>query len=251
MKKISKVLLGIIAIAMIITIVYYLYSSFIDNPLVENNVLQSSNRNQKTSDIETSEQTVDENLPMSLKNIGILPYSGNTKNIGETFELINDVDGLKMQCCVNNVIFTKEAIDTDAGYYVDDNEKIQFDASCNILNEFTYVCVNVTLKNETDQENAMYMNRFSVIAIDPQTEDSADIYFAGELRGYKTRNDLLEYNKSYARKEILPNEEFTVNLVFIQRESDLENHTLYIKYYATGATNREYDKESYYVRLKE
>ena len=97
----------------------------------------------------------------------------------------------------------------------------------------------------------MYMNRFSVIAIDPQTEDSADIYFAGELRGYKTRNDLLEYNKSYARKEILPNEEFTVNLVFIQRESDLENHTLYIKYYATGATNREYDKESYYVRLKE
>ena len=250
MKKIGKVLFGIIVIGMLITIAYYLFSNVIDNPFVKNNALQTDNKNQDVSD---AKKVSEEQLPVSANGAGILPYDKNTRGIKESFALLNGVDDSKLQCCVNDVSITKDAIDTDAAYYaeIDNNNPVQFNADYNILNDFVYVSVNVTIVNEGDTKEEIYINNFRMVAIDPETEDSGEIYYNGELRGYKTRSDELDYNKSYAKKELLPAEEFTSNLVFIQRESDVNNYIPYVKYSGSGVTNPEYDKECIYVRLKE
>lgn len=240
MKKVSKIIFMIIAVIMLVTILYFGFSRFIKTPFVEDNVWNSQKGEQE------------EEIPVSRNHAGVLPYSENTREMKETFSLINKLGtefDIDLECCVNDVTVTKDAIDTDAGYYADDGS-IQFDENYNILNDFMYIAVNVTIKNTTEQEMSPYLNSFRLIAINPGIEDSTEITYGGELKGYKTRKDLFVYDKSYARKTILPGEEFSCNLVFFVREKEFADYDFYIKHSTAGSVTPEYDKESIYVRIK-
>ena len=250
MNKISKVLFAIAAICMLFTVAYYVFNHVIDTPFTGDSVLQGKSETQNESETQSGSDT---QLPVSANGIGILPYSKNLKEPGQYFELLEGDQNSGLQCSVNKVVFTKNSIDTDAVYAAKDDRSnpIQFDGNGNILNDFMYVSVNVTLENTSNKEVEIYMNRFQCVVIDPKTKDSADIYYNGELRGYKTQKEKREYNKSYARKVILPGEKFISDLVYIERESEIKDRSVYVKYFCSGVTNPEYDKGSVYVRLKE
>lgn len=250
MKKISKIIFGSVVIIMTVVVLYFLCDKFIGNPFRKDNAWsaknQNENSNQTPSDSASGKKKTEENFPISKEApFCILPYKQNIKNIGEEIALTSRRG---ITWCVNDAIFSKKAIDTDAGYY-EDTERVEFDEEYNILNEFTYVSVPVTLKNATAQEE-IYINSFKLIAIDPQTKDIAQLWGDGELEGYKTKNDLFAYDKSYAKKIFSSNEVFSCNLVFFVKEQELENYDFYIRYSETGDIDPEYKATSMYVRLK-
>lgn len=233
------------------TILWYLFTRVIKNPLLEENVL-TAGRTENTKKAEKAEESLsDQQIPRSAFDGFILPYKENIEKIGQPFSLQvgngneNEYVEYTMQCCINAVEFTKQGIDTDAIYSLENmgDDCPQMDEDYNILDEHSYIVINMTMRNTEAETVWFYTNSFWYDSIDPKTNDRFPMN--GELRGYKTRKDLPEYNKSYARVDLVPGEEFTCNLVYIASDENIYEKVPYLR------CNLSIDEDTRFVRLEE
>lgn len=246
-KRFGRIILIVIGAAMVGTILFFMCSRFIDNPFKEKNVLTGQLEKGQANEDNVSDTDAEEQMPYS-QFAGVLPYPGNTVEIGKPFS----VKGDSVEVCVNDAAFTKDGGDSDAVYSAlqDTNYPYEFDENYNILNDFTYVVVNVTVKNTGQTENKFYLNTFKYVGIDPETEDAVESFYSGQMRGYKARNDARGYDKAYAQTALPAGGEMTCNLVFIQKDEDIEGKIPYMKFSPSGSLDIGTDKFSRYVRLK-
>ena len=258
-KKAVRVLIGIIGTGMLITVCFFLLTQFVSHPFLKENAFTAKKDGTGTDEEETEwEQKKEryEQLPISFIDQHVLPYEENTKEIGQSFSLqvgneVETAEGNKLvdyflQCTINSAAFAKENVDTDAVYYRPGRDRVHFDAKYNILNEYSYVVVNVTLENTNDHSVEFYANSFYYELINPETGDRFphdERHGSGELQGYKTRQDTWAYDKSYARVELAPGESYTCNLVYIEPDGDIEKGISYLKCWTSV------DEESRFVRL--
>lgn len=224
MKKAHIVLIIILSL-MACVIAYSVFVRKIDTPLKKQNVLMAKKEDKPKPSLPKDYKDMKEHID---KDGYALPYQKNTVKIGQEFKQNG------MSFIVNNVQVTKKAVDTDADYYVDAKEPIQFDAEGNITNDYTYIVVNLSLKNEQATDNEFYLNMFRYAAMSKQTNKRIQPYYTGSIRGYKTRTDSFKVDKSYFRKIFKPEEQYTCNLVFIEKDTEYSDCVPYLELNSTG-----------------
>lgn len=225
MKK-GRIALIVILCLMTVIVIYSIFIRKFDSPIKKQNILTSKHANKPTPSLPKNFDDIKEHVD---KNGDALPFEKNTVKIGRKFSQNG------MSFIVNSVQVTKKALDTDANYYVDENEPVKFDANGNITNDYTYIVVNLTIKNEKTADNEFYLNMFHYIPISKQKNERIDdCYYGGTLRGYKTKADSYRIDKSYFRKVYKPGEQYTCNLVFIQKDTDYSDYDPYLELNATG-----------------
>lgn len=249
---------------MVLTILLFVIRSFSDGFLLEENAytgIIGEGKNQQEKEKVDSEEISDKGQPVvSERWRMILPYDGNVEDLGKTFTLEKIADtehggrGFLLECCVNQAQFTKAAPNTDAMYYVsrDADSPIVFDEEYNIENDYTYVVVNVTVKNLSENLQDFNMTSFVLFVIDPVKGDVYDCEYsmARELRGYKNRDDAWKYDKDYGKIKMNPGEEFTWNLVYIEKDSDIDRRDIYIKFWPHKETMAG-DVNSRYIKIND
>lgn len=243
-RRTGKAILLILAAVMLAVTVFYAAGRHVRNPFVKTGIESLTEEGQETA--ETQELP----LPVSKTWDQVLPYEKNIEKIGRPFAIKAEYEDAPyldthMEFCVNEVRITKESVDSDALYYAMDRYPIQVDEEKNILNDYNYVVVNITMRNLMEKETEFYVNSFKYFSYDPQVEDLADM---GELQGYKTLADTFEYDKSYAGVLIPGGGEFTCNLVYLQKDETVEGKIPYLFYSHTGMSVP-YDDKARYVRL--
>ncbi len=253
-RKKGKIILLMIAAMMLIVTVFYVADRYVRNPFVKKNsaVGTKTDKNHPTEDGMNTEETEELSLPVSKTWNQVLPYEKNIEKIGQPFVVKSEYEDAPyldthMEICVNEARITKERVDTDALYYALDRYPIQVDEEKNILNNYNYVVVNITLRNLMETETEFYVNSFDYFSYNPQIEDLEDM---GELQGYKTLADPFVYDKSYARVLIPGGGEFTCNLVYLQKDESIEGKIPYLFYSHTGMSVP-YDDKARFVRLDE
>lgn len=253
-NKMGKLIFTIAALAMTGVILWYLYSHYLTSPFKEGNLLNAAETTEAVDDVEekiTGTQTETQNQEtkrkVSRNGFGVLPYEGNTVNVGEWFTLEKEGLNWIFEFRVNEVQLTKEAIDTDAVYYLQDYPIVELDEEYTILNEYTYLTANVTVKNAGEKEDAIYMNSILYVPYDEETGDIERPFNAGYIFGYKTRADLPDFDKSYAAVTLKPGEEFTCNLVYVVEEKDVNGKIPYLKYSFGMVTDED---DTPYVRIE-
>lgn len=263
-RKAGRIILLVIVAIMVLTVVLYVISRFVENPFVEGNAFDQGAENEAAAEneedsVEKNEdnQTAKKEIPYPVSKIGygILPYEKNTKKIGERFVIEDELNrDMYAEFCVNSVQFTKERVDSDAVYLYQEIyngmiPQVQFDEAYNIMNDFNYVVVNLSIRNLAENELEMYMNQFRYFPYDPATEDVvSNLTFAGDMMGYKTLDTPYTVDKSYARVLIPGGEEFTCNLVYLQKDEEIEGKIPYLHYSHTGICIP-YAEEDRFVRL--
>ena len=260
-RKAGRIILLVIVAIMVLTVVLYVISRFVENPFVEGNAFDQGAENEAAAEneedsVEKNEdnQTAKKEIPYPVSKIGygILPYEKNTKKIGERFVIEDELNrDMYAEFCVNGVQFTKESVDSDAIYKIleDGIQQVQLDEAYNIVNDFNYVVVNLSIRNLAEKELEMYMTSFRYFPYDPATEDVVrDLTFTGKVMGYKTLDIPRTIDKSYARVLIPGGEEFTCNLVYLQKDEEIEGKIPYLHYSHTGMSIP-YAEEDRFVRL--
>ena len=260
-RKAGRIILLVIVAIMVLTAVLYVISRFVENPFVEGNAFDQGAENEAAAEneedsVEKNEdnQTAKKEIPYPVSKIGygILPYEKNTKKIGERFVIEDELNrDMYAEFCVNGVQFTKESVDSDAIYKIleDGIQQVQLDEAYNIVNDFNYVVVNLSIRNLAEKELEMYMTSFRYFPYDPATEDVVrDLTFTGKVMGYKTLDIPRTIDKSYARVLIPGGEEFTCNLVYLQKDEEIEGKIPYLHYSHTGMSIP-YAEEDRFVRL--
>ena len=260
-RKAGRIILLVIVAIMVLTAVLYVISRFVENPFVEGNAFDQGAENEAAAEneedsVEKNEdnQTAKKEIPYPVSKIGygILPYEKNTKKIGERFVIEDELNrDMYAEFCVNGVQFTKESVDSDAIYKIleDGIQQVQLDEAYNIVNDFNYVVVNLSIRNLAEKELEMYMTSFRYFPYDPATEDVVrDLTFTGKVMGYKTLDIPRTIDKSYARVLIPGGEEFTCNLVYLQKDEEIEGKIPYLHYSHTGICIP-YAEEDRFVRL--
>lgn len=253
-NRADKFIFIIVGLGMTGVILWYLYSHYLTSPFKEENLLNSDeitetadDRKENITGTQTEIQKLETKGKVSRNGFGVLPYEGNTVNVGEWFTLEKEGLNWIFECCVNEVQLTKEAIDTDAVYYLQDYPLVKLDEAYTILNEYTYLIANVTVKNAGEKEDAIYMNSILYVPYDEETEDIERPFNAGYIFGYKTRADLPDFDKSYAAVTLKPGEEFTCNLVYVIEEKDVNGKIPYLKYSFGMVTDED---DTSYVRIE-
>lgn len=248
-RRAGRIVLAVTAVVMLLVTVYYAADRYIKSPFIKKDAAVKTEVNEDVAAEEGQGAQEAESIPFSRRFGHALPYEGNLEKIGEPFLVEdnwedNQILDFHMEMCVNEARITKERVDTDALYY-EDTYPVEVDEEKNILNNYNYVVVNITLRNLRETEDDIYVNSFRFYTYDPQTEDLADL---AELRGYKTLEDPLEYNKSYARVVLPSGGEYTCNLVYLVTDESLEEKIPYLYYTHTGL-DVPHDERARYIRL--
>lgn len=256
-KKISKIMIAVAAIGIAGGILWYLYLNYLPNYFKKDSFFDAAAMSEglevfsqksgvKETCGETEIQITETKAQISRSGLGVLPYEGNTVEVGEWFKVEMESMGWNFAYCVNNVMFTKEAIDTDAIYYLEKYPMVELDEKYTILNEYTYLVANVTVKNNGMKEDGIYVNSILYVPYNEEIEDIEHPFNAGYCLGYKTSEDLPDDDKDYAKVMLKQGEEFTCNLVYLLEDKDVEGKIPYLRY-SLGSVDKKYDTP--YVRI--
>ena len=144
----------------------------------------------------------------------------------------------------------KENVDSDAPYRAmdDENYPMEFDENYNLLNDFSYVTVRLTLRNPETSSQQVRLNIFRYFIMEHESENYVIPFYLGDMRGYKTQADSYVPDKSYVLIEIPAESEFSCKLVYIEPDEEINGMDAYIKVDFTGNVDPE-NQSRRYVRL--
>lgn len=236
----KKWIFGFLLIGMLFVSVYIIFLSGMKNPIKPNNVLFSIGKNEK---VDYKEQEGEDSMRKASTD-QIFPCEQNTRNIGESFEM--DLDSVPVwngiRITINSIDITKDAVNTDARYYIDDQE-VEFTQEGEIINQFSYVVANISIENTENTEKEIWMNKFKYAVVDKQTQDMflpENAITCGSVLGYKTTEDTYVLDKSYFKYQIDGNEIFNCNLVMIIDDETLNKNQSFLEFNPSG-TLPDYD----------
>lgn len=171
----------------------------------------------------------------------ITPSDSNVYQIGDIF----DTKGVLYT--VNNYQVTKNKGDFDISDIKETPLDVEFDNEDNITNNYSYVVIDVTIKNKESKEIEFYMNNLWLRLINKESVYSnADIYYGGQLRGYAD-GQTADIGKSYFRRIFGIEEERQCRLTYVISDEELEGAVLLLKIWPSGAIN--YEDDSRFVQL--
>lgn len=240
-KKFGKTFLYTVLIVMLATILFWGIRTFMKNPILRKSAPEADTEDLLKQEEEQKERDTDTENPINAKSvskwIGMLPNDENVYEIGEPFTVeyfsTNTRKEGTLECCMEQVEFTKNAVDTDAVYYA--APAVLFDEEYNITNDFSYIVADTVFRNKEDTDMEIYVNFVRYIAIVPETGDVDPDHPSGELQGYKTKQDQPDYDKSYAKVTIPAGGEFSCRLVYIEKDETIEGKQSYFKFSRSGA----------------
>lgn len=251
-KKVAKWVITIIFLVMLATILFFFLRN-VPNPFTEENVWNSEEK--KQNEMEQSETYDKSGSREHLRSQLYLPNDTNTAKVNEIISITEEDEvfsykslesdelvPLCMEYKVNQVQYTKDAVDSDAPYYASD--VIQFDENYRILNEYSYVSISITIKNTGKSEEMISLDNYRYMCEDSTVDDKSNIVET-EPSGYKTSADLWSQDKAYYLRVFQPDEEYTFNLVFIVADSAVNTGKHYLKFYPSGIV----DGKIQYVEL--
>ena len=245
--KLGKILFISIMIVMVAVILIFLGSKIIENPFVKNNVLIKQTKKENKEPIKNSVETsTDTGKLPSAPQVGVLPYEENIVEIGKVFQY----PGYNLDIVIDEVNVTKENVDSDAPYHAmdDENYPMKFDENYNLVNDFSYVTVRLTLKNLEPSPQKVRLNTFRYFIMEHESGKYVSPFYMGDMRGYKTQADPYVPDKSYALVEIPAESDFSCNLVYIEPDEDINGKDAYIQVDFTGNVDPE-NQLRRYVRL--
>jgi len=214
----------VIAIAsMIIMVVIIGVSVFKNDDLFPKNNVWNSKKEKK----ENTEVQAVENL-----------ISNNESKDDKTFEIGEDVLTDDLIFKVNSVEKTKERKQFPGP---PDWDRLVADESGNLINDMSYVIINVTIKNNRETERMFPLNSCWVNAID----DKNEIYTYECRMSSKFENFDKKYYFEYTFQ---PKEEYTCDLVYLVEDERLQDNNLFFKISISGVIG--YDDDSRYIKIK-
>ncbi|WP_148409298.1 DUF4352 domain-containing protein [Murimonas intestini] len=171
----------------------------------------------------------------------ITPSDSNVYQIGDT------IDTSKLIFTVNSYHITK----TKGAFDITDIKEtpldVVLDNEDNISNNYSYVIIDMTIKNKQSKEVEFYLNNLWLRFINKDSEYSGNnIYYAGQLRGYKDGQPA-DNGKAYFRRILKMNEERPLTLTYVISDEELDGAALLLKIWPSGAIN--YEDDSRFVSL--
>lgn len=156
----------------------------------------------------------------------------------KTFEIGEEVLTDDLMFKVNSVEKTKERKQFPNP---PDWDLIVKDENGNLINDMSYVIVNVTIKNQKETERVFPLNSCWVNAIDDRNERyTYQCWMSSKLDDFD-KKDYFEYT-------FQPKEEYTCDLVYIVEDERLQNNNLIFDINISGVIG--YDDDSRYIKLK-
>lgn len=165
-------------------------------------------------------------------------------------EMFFQCPGYNLDIVIDEAKVTKENVDSDAPYRAmdDENYPMEFDENYNLLNDFSYVTVHLTLKNPEAYPQQVRLNTFRYFIMEHESEKYVIPFYMGDMRGYKTQADSYVPDKSYVLIEIPAESEFSCKLVYIEPDEEINGMDAYIKVDFAGNVDPE-NQSRRYVRL--
>ena len=242
--KAGKIFFTSIMIVMVAVILVFLGSKIVKNPFTKDNVLTKQVKKMNDSK-ESSEEILEKKIPTH-PEVGALPYEGNIVDLGDVFQC----PGYNLDILIDEAKVTKENVDSDAPYRAmdDENYPMEFDENYNLLNDFSYVTVRLTLRNPETSSQQVRLNTFRYFIMEHESENYVIPFYLGDMRGYKTQADSYVPDKSYVLIEIPAESEFSCKLVYIEPDEEINGMDAYIKVDFTGNVDPE-NQSRRYVRL--
>lgn len=207
----------------------------------EGNVFQNLIRANHESEEKMQEKQT-ESLRVSTTTEQVLPCGQNIREVGRLITVKQNFgnlwDGLQVR--INSIEETKLFTDTDARG-APRIEILDLAEDGTILNSFSYVVVNITVANPTEEEREIWMSSFRLTAIDEEKNDGIviapeDGVLSGSLVGYKTLTEeaMRNQRKDYYLAKVQAGEEVSYNLIFIIADKILEENEMYVGLNMTG-----------------
>lgn len=171
----------------------------------------------------------------------LTPSDSNVQKMGEPFTTD------EISYTVNNCFVTKKIGEFDIEDLKETPQDVKLDDNGNIQNNYSYVIVDVTIKNESQQTVEFYTNSLWLRLINSDFEYSnSNLFYNGQLRGYMDGKPA-QTGKSYYRRFYDGGEERSCILTYVVQDSELENSTLLLKVWPSGSMH--YEDNSRFVKL--
>lgn len=162
----------------------------------------------------------------------------NESEDDKTFEIGEEVLTDDLTFKVNSVEKTKERKQFPNP---PDWDRVVADEKGNLINDMSYLIINVTIKNNREAERMFPLNSCWVNAIDDRNERGTyECWMSSKLEDFD-KKDYFEYT-------FQPQEEYTCDLVYIVEDERLQNNNLIFDINISGVVG--YNDDSRYVKIK-
>ncbi len=220
---------GIVIASMIIMVVIIGVSIFKNDELFPKSNLWSNKKETKegTETKENAEIKAEESLA-----------AANEFEPDKIFEMGEDVLTVDLTFKVNSVEKTKEKKQFPNP---PDCDEFVTDEKGNLINNMSYVIVNVTIKNNRETERMFPLNSCCLDVIDDKNEIyNYECWMSSKLEDFD-KKDYFEYN-------FQPQEEYTCDLVYIVEDEKLQYNNQIFDINISGVVG--YDDDSRYIKIK-
>ena len=139
-------------------------------------------------------------------------------DINEEIEVENmryKINDVKIQ--KNLEKFTKD----DFTYYTDDEET---DQNGNLTGSFSYIIINITIKNLLNEDKEVYMNNYSVLTTDIDNKFTMPMCIPRAFFKPQNKNE----GKSYFKYVFSPSENTSFDLIYITEDDALSKNMLFV-----------------------
>lgn len=196
-KNLKSIILGCLFVCMSIVIIFSLCTNH--NFLPKTNVW--NNNTHKTENVSNSSKTKDAQKKDQMKQVTV-----RKKN---TFDMGSEVSTEGMTYKINSVSRTKKG-----NHYLDNSDcpYPKIDSSGNIINEYSYVIVNVTICNTIKSNKEFYLNKCTL--------ENGVSQMGVEPRSFDKGKDISR--KDYFCYIFQPSEKSTFNIAYVVKDEDLD-----------------------------
>jgi len=154
------------------------------------------------------------------------------------FEIGEDVLTDDLIFKVNSVEKTKERKQFPKP---ENTDRIVTDENGNLINNMSYIIINVTIKNDRETERMFPLNSCWLNVIDDKNVvHSCECRISSKLEDFD-KKDYFEYT-------FHPKEEYTCDLIYIVEDENLQYNNLIFKISISGVIG--YDDDSRYIKIK-
>lgn len=133
-------------------------------------------------------------------------------------------------------------------------EEIERNQAGKILNDYSYVMIDLTVTNTLEELNVMYLNSVRITGVDEHNKIVQDnLFHCGWTEDY-IKIPQMETNvkdKSYYRMELKAKETQKFKCLYIQKDEEINNLKLYLWVFPAGAGSSEnyYDRDNLFLEL--
>lgn len=144
----------------------------------------------------------------------------------QVHDINEEIEVGNMKYKINNVKIQKnlEKFTKDDFTYYTDDEKT--DQNGNLTGSFSYIIVNITIKNLLDEDKEVYMNNYFILTTDIDNKFTMPLHSGVPKAFFKPQNK--NEGKSYFKYVFSPGENTSFDLIYITEDDALSKNMLFV-----------------------